>query len=1108
MASDSGNGVTELELMNLAEKIDVNTWRKLGLWLDIREAALSKYERENWFSGAASIGTYKMLCDWRKNCHEIDQRDKLTEALQRCEIGHLAKEVLKHSPRGLYGPEIIPIRDKLISYAKTKLLRIPLIPWAKKRYIQVDSIFICVQLILHIVGPDIPVRCPLESYNDILTENIAEESSDLPSKRFIVRGKAGSGKTTLLIKLLSDWCKEVAGALLAKFKLVLFLPMRKLTFQSNLGEAILQYCLPRDASISAGTVEQMCRENSKDVCVLLDGYDEFPGKGLIGEGAGNIVSMLRNDEFIDIHVIITTRPGRLEDFLEYGEFKHLEVTGFTQEHVHEYISKTFTGARQRIGTNLYAYLDGNNLLAEVSSVPLLLCAFCQVARWTDGIEFGKLSTYTALFQTLVRCFFEHQLAKPKAAVSPTSSPDKIEEKPIPIMTQEFLFDQLGKVALLGFFREKDGELLFSEEDFDKCTKSPSEVIDQGCIAGLITRDDDVSADPWEEQSCIRNISFVLKTVQEMFAGRYLARLFALGESELFRHYLHLVDSVQRILDLTNVLMFACGQSLEVAEEIIVHVVNHIVEEDRESIQRFWSGQLPISECRRVQEKIELCLNLNYESQCRGQFNKHLQPIFHVIRLFSPPQRTARTLGYMLQHSVPSKVVAFPTKNGRRSECDYLVSTNDDSSGCHNKSSAVDQGSNKSDEKVHVDDSSNASDGILAVRSLEIIHVNEMFDDQFRQIRDFLPKVKKDFFQNVNNLAMMETNTWSSIRNRLTTKSPADFEDIDHLSDNQFVAYLPVKEEMKKWQVNEIYLDGILTGLRYCSVETLVITGIARRSQKWRDLFDALSSPEWRRLVKLDLSRNNLSSVLMSLLGRALVDKPNLQHFDVSGNEIKKSFVSLIPSLPSLRRIYLNSEHMEPQTLAEFGGKLAGFPNIEVIDLNDNPLDDTAAAEIGDALRGCTKLQRLRLDVSKVSEGGISRMVAKIKFVPSLTHIGLYKHHNADALVKSVTSSLNKLPKIMSLSLTCREDDELPEDLLSVRLSTTQSFTRAITALPKLQVLELFKVRLCARGLVGLLDVLSGMETLQEFRVAAGYLTDDQEAEEACRNAQQTFLKVY
>lgn len=937
------------------------------------------------------------------------------------------------APRGLYGPEIIPIRDKLISYAKTKLLRIPLIPWAKTRYIQVDSIFICVQLILHIVGPDIPVRCPLESYNDILTENIAEESSDLPSKRFIVRGKAGSGKTTLLVKLLSDWCKEVAGALLAKFKLVFFLPMRKLTFHSNLGEAILQHCVPRDASISAETIEQICRENAKDVCVLLDGYDEFPGKGLAGEGAGNIVSMLRNDEFIDIHVIITTRPGRLEDFLEYGDFKHLEVTGFTQEHVHEYISKTFTGKRQHIGTNLYAYLDGNNLLAEVSSVPLLLCAFCQVARWTDGIEFGKLSTYTALFQTLVRCFFEHQLSKPKAAVSPASSPESTKEKPDSLMTQEFLFDQLGKVALLGFFREKDGELLFSEEDVDKCTKSSSEVIEQGCLAGLLTKDDDVSTDPWEEQSSVRNISFVLKTVQEMFAGRYLSRLVELGEGELFRHYLHLVDSVQRILDLTNVLMFACGQSLVVAEEVIVHVVNHLVEEDREAIQRFWSGQLPINECRRVQEKIELCLNLNYESQSHGKFNKHLQPIFNVIRLFSPPQRTARTLGYLLQNSDPNRVVTTPSKHTRRSGCNSSLNINGESS----NSVEVDGGSKKSDvnqkskevveegnDQDDVDGDSTDADGQLRVHTLEIIHVNDMFDDQFRQIRDFLPKVKKDFFQNVNNLALMETNTWSSIRSKLTKKSPGDFEDIDHLSDNQFVAYLPVKEEMKKWQVNEIYLDGVLSGLSCCPVETLVITGISKQSQKWRDFFESLMSPEWRKLVKLDLSRNNLSSCLMGYLGRALYDKPNLQHLDVSGNEIKKSFVSLLPRLPSLRRIYLNSEQMEPQTLAEFGGQLTGFPNIEVIDLNDNPLDDSAAAEIGDALQGCTNLQRLRLDVSKVSEGGISRLVAKIKFVPSLTHLGLYKHHNADALLKSVTSSLSKLPKIISLSLTCREDDEL------------------------------------------------------------------------------------
>ena len=918
----------------------------------------------------------------------------------------------------------------MISYAKSKLLRVPLIPWAKSSYIQVDAIFISVQLILHIAGPDIPVRYPLSSYNDMFTENPTEECWDLPTKRFIVRGKAGSGKTTLLIKLLSDWCREIAGALLAKFKLVFLLPMRKLTFQSNLGDAIVQYCLPRDANIRPETVEQICHENSKDVCVLLDGYDEFPGKGLQGENEGNIVAMLRGDAFIEVHVLVTTRPGRLDDFLEFGDVKHLEVTGFTQKHVHEYIDKTFTGKRQQIGTNLYAYLDGNNLLSEVASVPLLLCAFCQVAKWTNGIEFGKLSTYTALFERLVKCFFEHELAKPKAAISSESSP--VDEKDsVPIMSEEFLFDQLGKIALLGFFRQIDGELLFSEQDFMRCTKSPNEVIEKGCIAGLITMDDDVQVAPWEDESEIRNISFVLKTVQEMFAGRYLGRLAEMGEIDIFKYYVKMVTSVQRVSDLANVLMFACGHSIQVAEEIVVHVVNLIVDEDAAAFKRFWNGQLPIQECRGVQEKVELCLNLNYESQCGGKFNGHLQPLFRVIRLFSPTQRISRTLGYLLQHIDPSKSSIFPSPGKYQSRGSPAVehkrrpyNSFQAEGGCVSKNTGLDEPDGVSAHHELSEFTLDTAEDKMNVDALEIIHVNKMFGDQFRQLRDFLPQVKNDFFTNVNNLALKDCNRWSAIRNRITKKSPDDFEDIDHLSDNQFVAYLPVREELKKWQVNEIYLDAVVNGLAYCSVATLVITGIAQENQKWNDLFESMTSPEWRKLVKLDLSRNNLSSSQMNLLARALYDKPHLEHLDVSGNEIKNSFVSILPALPSLKRMYLNSEQMESQAIAEFGGQLKKFPKLEVIDLNHIPLDDTAAAEIGDAIGGCSHLERLRLDVSSVSDGGISRLVGKIKYVPSITHLGLYKHHNADELIKSVTATLGKLPKIVSLSLTARLDSEL------------------------------------------------------------------------------------
>ncbi|XP_072171264.1 uncharacterized protein [Diadema setosum] len=1102
-SSENGRQVTELELSDLAEKIDVDGWRKLGLWLDIREAALSKYERENWFSGAASTGTYKMLCDWKKNCPEADQRQALTTALQRCELGHLAREVLKESPRGIYGPEIAPIRNQLISYAKSKLLRVPLIPWAKTSYIQIDAIFISVQLVLHVSGPDIPVRYPLDSYNDILTETVSDGSWELSTTRFVVRGKAGSGKTTLMIKLLSDWCRQVAGSVLGKCKLVFYLPMRKLTFQSNLGESIVKHCLPRDARISAREVEQICHENAESVFILLDGYDEFPGKGLEGDDAGNIVGMLRNEEFIELPVLVTTRPGRLDDFQEFGEFKHLEVTGFTQKHVEEYIHNTFTGTRQQIGTNLYAYLDGNNLLSEVASVPLLLCAFCQVAKRTDGIDFGKLSTYTALFERLVKCFFQHELAKPKVvggAQSPLSDSSKDR---ISIMSEEFLFDQLGKVALMGFFREMDGELLFSEDDFTKCCKSPREVIEKGCLAGLLTRDDDVNADPWEDEAELRLISFVLKTVQEMFAGRYLARLVKQGELDIVQYYLEMANSVQRVCDLGNVLMFACGQSMETANEVIPRVVRLIVDEEGQSFQKYWNGQLHIHECRRVQEIAELCLNLNYESQCEGKFNECLQPLFSNIRLFSPTQRTAKTLGYLLQHSDPTKIISNDSPDRRRSRGTLFPETTTTDAQPSSRDE-VDSRSTCHDSPAEALISTNAR---LNVDALEIIHMNRMFDDQFRLLRDFLPQVKRDFFQKVNHLSLNET-SWSTIRQKLTKRNPDEFEYIDHLSDNQFLAYLPVKEELKKWQVNSIYLNVVLNGLRYCSVKTLVITGISQECKKWRDLFESMESPDWRKLVKLDLSRNNIPSSHMSLLARVLHDKPNLKHLDVSGNVVNSSFVSILPDLPNLRRIYLNSEQMEPQTLADFGARLRGFPMMEVIDLNDNPLDDSAAAEIGDGLLSCPHLGRLRLDLRGVSDGGIKRLAAKIKFVRSLTHLGLYKHRNGDELVKSITSTLGHLPKLISLSLTGKVDEEPTKDALSVRLATIQSFTRAVTSLQHIEVIELFHLKPCGKGFMALLSALEGMTSLREFRVAGNCLPEDQEVEGLCRTAKQSFLKVY
>ena len=100
--------------------------------------------------------------------------------------------------------------------------------------------------------------------------------------------------------------------------------------------------------------------------------------------------------------------------------------------------------------------------------------------------------------------------------------------------EDDLILQLGKVALLGFVRSVEEELIFSLKDFKDCKSGAREVVAMGCKVGILVRDEEAEYRPSlyedlqinNEDGVVdsHNITFVLKIIQEKLAGSYLAHL--------------------------------------------------------------------------------------------------------------------------------------------------------------------------------------------------------------------------------------------------------------------------------------------------------------------------------------------------------------------------------------------------------------------------------------------------------------------------------------------------------------------------------------------------------------------------------------------------------
>ena len=89
--SPVAQGMTHKELHDLAERIEPQSYRKIGLGLGFQEAALSQYRCDK--RDSIRDATYAMLSDWLKDVTESESRGRLVQALESCGLKQLSESV-------------------------------------------------------------------------------------------------------------------------------------------------------------------------------------------------------------------------------------------------------------------------------------------------------------------------------------------------------------------------------------------------------------------------------------------------------------------------------------------------------------------------------------------------------------------------------------------------------------------------------------------------------------------------------------------------------------------------------------------------------------------------------------------------------------------------------------------------------------------------------------------------------------------------------------------------------------------------------------------------------------------------------------------------------
>ena len=168
--------------------------------------------------------------------------------------------------------------------------------------------------------------------------DIAENLPDTASKKIIlIEGAPGVGKSTFAWEFCRKWER---GEIAQQYQLVLLLRLRdqRMSKAQNLRD--LLYHPLREV---ADAVEKNLIMTAGDKClVILEGFDELPDACRMESSV--FLELIRGELLPQATILVTSRPwatNALLDTCHHRIFQHIEILGFTEHHIEEYVRSVF-----------------------------------------------------------------------------------------------------------------------------------------------------------------------------------------------------------------------------------------------------------------------------------------------------------------------------------------------------------------------------------------------------------------------------------------------------------------------------------------------------------------------------------------------------------------------------------------------------------------------------------------------------------------------------------------------------------------------------------------------------------------------------------------------
>ena len=267
----------------------------------------------------------------------------------------------------------------------------------------------------------------------------------------LIEGAPGGGKSTLALRICHQWAQY--ASFMDRFKVVVLLYLRDQAVQKATSLADI---LPaRTLAMSKKVASQIESCDGYNLLFVFDGWDEFPSDL---QTNSLISTIIREPCKLSLHqstVLITSRPVSSGNLLHIAD-RRVEILGFTQHQIREYIEKALDGNSTHI-QKLVQHLEEHRVIEGYCYVPLHVAILVHIFLTMKG---ALPTTLHELFCNLVLCCIVRELDTHESE-SDTSEVYSLDDLP------DDLISKLSDLCVLAYEGVMQDKVVFYQKDLRK-----------------------------------------------------------------------------------------------------------------------------------------------------------------------------------------------------------------------------------------------------------------------------------------------------------------------------------------------------------------------------------------------------------------------------------------------------------------------------------------------------------------------------------------------------------------------------------------------------------------------------------------------------------------